>query len=135
MFSRKLVVSILFIGIISLSFPVFADDISDMKGLLTDTITKLTQKYEAQILSLQTENTALKQEITSLKGTGAVLVQTVEKTSSIIPVITPEKTTTTKRTITAAMTKTDIYNTVIAQVNENIGIILSENNLPAYTAI
>lgn len=135
MFSRKLVVSILFIGIISLSFPVFADDISDMKGLLTDTITKLTQKYEAQILSLQTENTALKKELASLKETGAILVQTVEKTPSIVPVITPEKTTTTKRTITAAMTKTDIYNTVIAQVNEDIGVILSENNLPAYTAI
>ncbi|OIP54164.1 hypothetical protein AUK10_01425 [Candidatus Gracilibacteria bacterium CG2_30_37_12] len=132
MFSRKTIISILFIGITSLSFPVFADDISDMKGLLTDTITKLTQKYEAQIQILQAENTALKQEIASLKGTGAIVIQTIEKTPTTIPLVTPIKTT---RTITATMTKTDIYNTVIAQVNENLGNILSENNLPAYAAI
>ncbi len=135
MFSRKAIISILFIGVLSLSFPVFADDISDMKGLLNDTITKLTQKYEAQILSLQAENTAFKQELASLRGTGAIVIQTVDKAPTAIPVATQAKTPATKRTITAAMTKTDIYNTVIAQVNENIGDILSENNLPAYTAI
>lgn len=64
---KKYLLSAICIGLFGSLSIVRADDISDMKTLLTDTIAKLVQKYETRIQELQTENDALKKEITALK--------------------------------------------------------------------
>lgn len=129
MFSKKNILSIVFIGLIAIQFPAFADDISDMKASITDTMTKLIQKYETRIAELQTENATLKQELASIRGTGTVAsiptkVITPAPAINLSPVV-----------ITSAMTPSDISSAVIKQANANLGTILSENNLPGYSAI
>jgi hypothetical protein len=135
MFSRKAIISIIFIGVISLSFPVFADDISDMKGLINDTITKLIQKYETQIQALQEENAALKQEILALKGTGTTTVISSGNTVPSPALVPKNNNASTGITITSAMTKSDIYSAIVVKISGDLGSILRENNLPAYSAI
>jgi|GEM_PF-6413093 len=55
---------ILFLGLPGV---IHADEVQDIKAKLLDIITQLTQKYEAQIQALTTENAALKKELTALK--------------------------------------------------------------------
>lgn len=126
MFSRKNILGLAFAGLIALQFPVFADDISDMKATLSDTIAKLVQKYEARIVELEAENAALKSKLASLQASGntAVVASAPIKTTAPAAV-----------TITASTPKTDVYNAVIKQTNASLGTILSENNLPGYSAI
>lgn len=126
MFSKKNLFVVICLGALSLQLPVFADDISDMKASLNDTIAKLVQKYEARISDLETENAGLKQTIAALKGTGTTALSTT-------PVVTPVKVITGTGTITATTSKSDIYDTVMKQVNANLGTILSDNHLPAYS--
>ena len=94
-----------------------------MKAVLTDTITKLAQKYETRIQELETENNILKQELTKLKGTGAININAQTKNTD------------TPATITSATTKSDIRTIVMKQAINQLSTILRENNLPAYTAI
>ena len=126
MFTKKYLLLALFIAFTGSSSLVQADDISDMKAVLTDTIAKLVQRYEARITELETENMKLKQELASVRGTGAVAGNT--GTTVQKPVAIPA-------TTTSAMTKTETYNAVMKRANERLGSILSENNLPGYTAI
>lgn len=132
MSTQKYFLSILFVGLIALQFPVFADDISDMKAVLSDTVAKLIQKYETRISQLETENTALKQEIATLKTTtpvtGVSPVVNTPPTIAVNPTATPV-------VITSTTPKSDVYKAVIKQANANLGTLLSENNLPAYSAI
>lgn len=123
MFLKKYITGMVIIGIIASQFHVFADDISDTKAVLLDTIAKLVQKYETRIQELQTENSKLTQELASLRGSGATAVNTGVTNAGATPAIT------------AASTKADIYSAVIKQANANLGTILSENSLPAYSAI
>lgn len=124
MFSRKNILAIALVGITALQLPVFADDISDMKVSLNNTMVTLIQKYEARILELQTENSSLKQQILSLRGSGTITINApVTNTITTAPVIAP------------GSSRSDIYNAVIKQANNNLSAILSENNLPAYSAI
>lgn len=51
----------------------YSDDLSDAKVSLTDVLGKLIQKYETASETLEAENTILKQQIITLKGTGAVV--------------------------------------------------------------
>ncbi|MDD5198126.1 MAG: hypothetical protein PHN60_04695 [Candidatus Gracilibacteria bacterium] len=127
MFTKKYILSVLFIGFIASLSVVRADDISDMKTVLTDTVAKLIQKYETRIAELQTENDALRKEIVSLRGTGG----TVSAPAIITPPTIPSSSTIT----TVTTSKSDVYDTVIKQVNGKLGTILSENNLPGYTSI
>lgn len=124
MFSKKNILALTCVWIISLQLPVFADDLSDMKALLNDTVTKLIQKYEARIQSLETENNNLKQEINTLKG------------ATIAPVVTPLVSSTPALPVAIpATSNSGAYNSVIKQVNTNLNSILSENNLPAYSTV
>lgn len=128
MLAKKYLLPIIFVGFLASVSVVRADDISDLKALLSDTVAKLVQKYEARIQELETENKTLKQELASIRGTGTVI--------STIPLSPPPKVLTgSTLSITSTTPKTDIYNAVIDQTNARIGAILSENNLPAYTAI
>lgn len=131
MSTKKYFFSLICIGTIFMQFPVFADDISDMKTNVTDMIAKLMQKYEARIQELETENSKLKQEIVSLKS----IVPVVSVPAKDIPVVTAPASTPTAPTITSTTPKSDIYNAVIKQTNASLSTILSENNLPGYTAI
>ena len=127
MFTKKYILPIILFGFISSVSLVRADDISDMKAILTDTVAKLIQKYETRITELQTENDTLKKEIASLKGTSV----TVDAPAAIItPTIA-----TPSAVVTATTSKSDVYDSVIKQVNKQLGAILSENNLPGYTAV
>ena len=127
MFMKKYLISLIFIGFIApLSF-VQADDFSDMKALLSDTVAKLVQKYEARIIELQTENEALKKEIATLKGNTATVVP---------PAVVPAPVSSASpASISSTMSKSEVYDAVIKQVNGKLGTILSENQLPGYTAI
>lgn len=102
-----------------------------MKASITDTMTKLIQKYETRITELQTENATLRQEIANLKGTGTV----INTGANIISPTTSTAIVTPPVVITPTMTKSDIFSAVIKQANANLGTILSENNLPGYSAI
>ena len=124
MFHKKQIVSLVFIGLLTSISLVRADDISDAKTVLTNAVAKLIQTYEARIQALETENTALKQELTSLKGTGATIIGT-----GTIPTISPSNIP------SAIATGTDTYSQIINKINSNLSSILTENKLPAYTAI
>ena len=124
MFHKKQIVSLVFIGLLTSISLVRADDISDAKPVLTNAVAKLIQTYEARIQALETENTALKQELTSLKGTGATIIGT-----GTIPTISPSNIP------SAIATGTDTYSQIINKINSNLSSILTENKLPAYTAI
>jgi len=124
MISRKnTLMSLVLAGIIALQFPVFADDITDMKAVVTGTMAKLVQKYEARIQELEAENSRLKQELATLKGTGATLANAVTTSTGTSPVIT------------STITKADIYNAVMKRANDQLGTILSENNLSTGSVI
>lgn len=124
MISRKnTLLTLVFAGIIALQFPVFADDITDMKAIVTGTMAKLVQKYEARIQELEAENSRLKQELATLKGTGATLANAVTTSTGTSPIIT------------SAMTKTDIYNAVMKRASDQLSTILSENNISTGSVI
>lgn len=124
MISRKnTLTSLVFAGIIALQFPVFADDISDMKAVVTGTMAKLVQKYEARIQELEAENSRLKQELATLKGTGATLANAVTTSTGTSPVIT------------SAMSKTDVYSAVMKRANDQLGAIILENSLSTGSVI
>lgn len=124
MFSRKNTIVIICLSLLALQLPVFADDISDIKTSLNDTLVKLIQKYETRIQALETENASLKQTIASLKGSGS----TVGATNPTKP--------TAENTASSSGTKTDLYNksvAIVTSVNSQLGTILADNNLPAYS--
>ncbi|PJC56870.1 hypothetical protein CO024_00755, partial [Candidatus Gracilibacteria bacterium CG_4_9_14_0_2_um_filter_38_7] len=124
MFHKKQIISLIFVEILTSISLVRADDISDTKTVLTNAVTKLIQTYEARIQALETENTTLKQELASLKGTSTTTTGT-----GIIPSVPPSNTTPT------TATGTDTYSQIINKINSNLSSILTENKLPAYTAI
>lgn len=55
--------------IIFLGLPrmIHADELTDIKTRITEAISTLVQKYKARIQALETENAALKKELTALK--------------------------------------------------------------------
>lgn len=72
MFSRKYFFSFICIGLLSSLSVVRADDISNLKATITDTLTKLVQVYEDRIHVLEMENTQLKQELAAIRGTNTI---------------------------------------------------------------
>lgn len=124
MFTRKNILAVVFVGIITLQFPVFADDISDMKASLSDTMAKLIQKYEARIQELEAENNALKQQIVSLKGNSMATRATTSNTGtvSLIP-------TTPVAAPALVATGTGIYSQIMGKINADLPNILAENSL------
>lgn len=72
MFSRKYLFSFICIGLLSSLSVVRADDISNLKATLADTLAKLVQVYEDRIHVLEIENTQLKQELAAIRGTNTI---------------------------------------------------------------
>jgi hypothetical protein len=124
MFTKKNILTIaIIIGMTAVQMPAFADELSDIKTSLSNSVRRLMQLYELRIQELETENNALKLQIISLKGTGTVAIKKSAGGSNTSSIITPTS------------TKSEIYTAVIKQVNNNLSAIISENNLPAYSAI
>lgn len=124
MISKKNTI-IICLCLFSLQSSVFADNISDIKTSLSDTIAKLIQQYEARIQTLETENAGLKQTIIDMKGSGSVM------TSSVLPV---RPTTDSGTSVSSTQIKTGTkYDALITSVNGQLGTILSENYLPGYS--
>ena len=129
MILNKKTLSLVCIGLLSLQLPVFADDISDMKASINDTVAKLVQRYEAKIKELETENVTLKQEIANLKTTTPTVIAPASAANP------PKTLSNSPSTITAVTSKADTYDIVIKQINTNLSVILSENSLPGFSAV
>lgn len=97
-----------------------ADDFSDMKTALNQSIASLIARYDARIQALETENAALKSQIASLANTGATVATPVV----VAPVVAVAKPV-------VAYTGSDISARVIDKINTNLASILSENSLDA----
>lgn len=110
---------------------IHADEVQDIKTKLLDVITQLTQKYEAQILSLTTENAALKKELTALKWATPVVVPTPVSTAS-----TPTPTVTSPASVTLPTgPKSEVYTKIVNKINASLSTILADNNLSASGAV
>lgn len=120
MLSGKNMLGILFVSLATLRFTAFADDITDMKASVTDTMTKLIQRYESRIRELEAENGQMKQELANLRST------TTQASASVV---------TTTPVITSAMAKSDLYNAVVKRANDQLKNIQIENNLSTDSVI
>lgn len=100
-----------------------------MKAILSDTVAKLVQKYETRIHELETENSNLKKDLVTLRGTAPVA------TTASSTAITTVKPTNSGTLLAPSGTKADIYALVIKQSNAGLSTILSENNLSSGSVI
>ena len=96
----------LIIGLSIVPGVLYADEMGDMKVVLSDMMMKLIQKYETKIQSLETENTSLKAELEKYKALSNTGVAVLPTSPITPPVVTNGK--------------TDTYNALIKYVNANI---------------
>jgi hypothetical protein len=112
---------------------VSADETTDLKTSVINNLNALISKYEAQIITLQTENKMLSEEIARLKGTTTATTVTVPTTvtasGTIIPNTTTTPNTTVNNTPVAINTGTAKYDKLVQMTNEILVNTLSTNNI------
>ena len=114
-----------------------ADEVTDLKTSVTNTLSALISKYEAQITALQTENKRLSDELAKLKGitTPASTPAAVTASGTIIPDTTSTPNTTVNNTPATINTGTAKYDKLVQMTNEILADTLATNKIDAKATI